>query len=258
VAAADVNGDGRPDLLVATANSVSVLLNQTAPGAATPSFGPAVNFGAGSGPASVAAADVNGDGRPDLVVANQGSNTVSVLLNQTAPGAMPPSFAAAVSSAVGSGPVAVAAADVNGDGCPDLLAANSGANNASVLLNSCRELTLLPPPPATATPTRTPTPTATPTPTPTRTRTPTPSGGPPGAPPFLPPPLAPVPLLPPLVPPPPPPAPPFLPPPPVLPSADAVAPEVPVIPETESGLLLVLALATLGVLAAWRGRRPPR
>jgi hypothetical protein len=43
----------------------------------------------------------------------------------------------------------------------------------------------------------------------------------------------------------------------VLPSADAVAPEVPVIPEAESGGLLVLALAALGVLAWWRGRYPP-
>ena len=43
-------------------------------------FAPPVSFTTGSGPASVVAADVNGDGRPDLIVANAFSNTVSVLL----------------------------------------------------------------------------------------------------------------------------------------------------------------------------------
>ena len=43
-------------------------------------FNPAVNYGAGSAPRSVAVGDFNGDGKPDLVVANTGSNTVSVLL----------------------------------------------------------------------------------------------------------------------------------------------------------------------------------
>jgi hypothetical protein len=57
----------------------------------------------------------------------------------------------------------------------------------------------------------------------------------------------------------PPPAPPFLvPPAPATPSAGAALPEVPVIPEAESGVLLALALATLGTLAGWGGRRPPR
>jgi MYXO-CTERM domain-containing protein len=55
---------------------------------------------------------------------------------------------------------------------------------------------------------------------------------------------------------PPPPAPTFLlPPAPAPPSAGAAPPEVPVIPETESGALLAGALAALGALAAWRGRR---
>ena len=50
----------------------------------------------------VTAADINGDGKPDLIVANNGSNTVSVLLNTTAPGATTASFAAQQTFATGS------------------------------------------------------------------------------------------------------------------------------------------------------------
>jgi hypothetical protein len=72
-----------PDLIVAnvTDNTVSVLLNTTVPGATTPSFAAQQTFFTGSFPLSVTAADVNGDGKPDLIVANSGSNTVSVLLS---------------------------------------------------------------------------------------------------------------------------------------------------------------------------------
>ena len=45
------------------------------------SFGPQTTFGAGSGPYSVAVGDLNGDGKPDLAVANYNDNNVSVLLN---------------------------------------------------------------------------------------------------------------------------------------------------------------------------------
>ena len=49
---------------------MSVLLNTTAPGAATPSFAAKQDFTTGSGPFSVALGDLNGDGKPDLAVAN--------------------------------------------------------------------------------------------------------------------------------------------------------------------------------------------
>ena len=62
-------------------NNVSVLLNTTAPGATTPSFATQPTFPTGTTPQSVTAADVNGDGKPDLIVVNNGDNTVSVLLN---------------------------------------------------------------------------------------------------------------------------------------------------------------------------------
>ncbi len=138
VTAADLNGDGKPDLIVANENSntVSVLLNTTAPGASTPSFAAQTTFATGSNPRSVTAADLNGDGKPDLIVANQGANTVSVLLNTTAPGATAPSFAPQQIFATGSEPVSVTAADLNGDGLPDLIVANLGSNTVSVLLNT--------------------------------------------------------------------------------------------------------------------------
>jgi len=48
---------------------------------ASPLFAaPFQSFDAGDGPSSIAAGDLNGDGEPDLAVANSRSNTVSVLL----------------------------------------------------------------------------------------------------------------------------------------------------------------------------------
>ena len=138
VTAADVNGDGKPDLIVANLddNTVSVLLNTTAPGATTASFATQQIFATGNEPRSVTAADVNGDGRPDLIVANKDDNTVSVLLNTTAPGATTPSFATQQTFATGGEPISVKAGDVNGDGRPDLIVANSDDDTVSVLLNT--------------------------------------------------------------------------------------------------------------------------
>jgi hypothetical protein len=138
IATGDLNGDGRPDLAVVNSDSatVSVLLNTTAPGAATPSFAAQQTFATGNLPLSVAIGDLNGDGRPDLTVANLTSSTVSVLFNTTAPGAATPSFAAQQTFATGGGPWTVAVGDLNGDGRPDLAVANAFEATASVLLNT--------------------------------------------------------------------------------------------------------------------------
>ena len=132
VAAVDVNGDSKPDIIVANygANNVGVLLN-TGNGA----FVAQVTYSTGSSsrPYSVAAADVNGDTKADVIVANYGANNVGVLLN-TGNGA----FVAQVTYSTGSNsrPYSVAAADVNGDSKPDIIVANYGTSNVGVLLNT--------------------------------------------------------------------------------------------------------------------------
>jgi hypothetical protein len=78
----------------------------------------------------VAVGDLNGDGILDVIVANEGSDDVSVLL-----GNGDGSFQAAQNFRVGSGPVSVAMGDFNGDGWPDVVVVNTGSNSALILLN---------------------------------------------------------------------------------------------------------------------------
>ena len=66
---------------------------------------------------------MNGDGKSDLIVANDYSKTVSVLKNNG-----DGTFAAKVDYATGAAPNSVTSADVNGDGKSDLIIANYGSN----------------------------------------------------------------------------------------------------------------------------------
>jgi hypothetical protein len=79
----------------------------------------------------VTAADVNDDGKLDLIVANAGSGTLSVLL-----GNGNGTFGSPTNLTVGTTPIFVTAADVNLDGALDLIATNSGSGNVSVLLGN--------------------------------------------------------------------------------------------------------------------------
>jgi len=141
VAIGDLNGDDWPDLVVGSNDGfgnpcLSVLLNK---GDGT--FEAAVGYSAGYDIRSVAIADVNGDGKPDVIALDQADSTftqsaVAVLL-----GNGDGTLGTAVTYELtigGTNALSLAAADLNGDGKPDLVATDAdtkGNGVINVLLN---------------------------------------------------------------------------------------------------------------------------
>ena len=128
----DLNGDGIADLVVPNSGGNSVFVY---PGLPSGGFGASLDDGngffAGTNPVSVLVADVNGDGRPDLITANKGSNDVSILLNQAAGAGI--TFVQGPRLRVGSGPVALLFDNFNRDNIPDLLVSDSASNDLMLL-----------------------------------------------------------------------------------------------------------------------------
>jgi len=140
VAAADMDSDGRQDLVVAlfSADSVVVLKGDGAGG-----FVAGSSVAAGQGPVAVVVLDVTQDGRPDVVVASALSSTITVLANNGNGG-----FDAVDTVQPGIQPMALTAVDLDADGRMDVAAAlgdgrvavlrtNAGGGLAEAVLVGC-------------------------------------------------------------------------------------------------------------------------
>jgi hypothetical protein len=132
ITAADVNHDGNPDLVVANADggTVTVLLGNGKGQFHEPAGSP---FAAGHLPNDISIADMNGDGNPDLVIADHQSPFLTILLADGKGG-----FRSAPGSPVDvhshPHPHGVVAADFNGDGHPDVVTDSWGTNQIELLL----------------------------------------------------------------------------------------------------------------------------
>ncbi|TSA16360.1 hypothetical protein D4R75_13585, partial [bacterium] len=138
IAMSDLDRDGKPDVILTSSYfAVSVFRNQSVGGSINSgSLAPKVHFATGNFPGTVAIGDLDGDGKPDLAVPNNGSKTVSVFRNQSSRGSISSgSFAEKVDFATGTWPLDVAIGDLDGDGRPDLTVTNNGSASISVFRN---------------------------------------------------------------------------------------------------------------------------
>jgi hypothetical protein len=132
VAVGDINGDGIPDIVTANSvgygsgGTVSVLL-----GKGDGTFGPRTDYDVGDGALIPALADLNGDGRLDIVTANDYGRGMTVLLNNG------DGTFARTDYAPGIGLVtSLAVGDLNGDGHPDIVLGDYSNSKVVVMLNN--------------------------------------------------------------------------------------------------------------------------
>jgi hypothetical protein len=146
--AADINKDGAMDVAMIQTNGTTIETATSVHGSLRVLFNcsgalcaESTTTQVGYWPYEIAARDLNGDFTPDLMVVNSYSDTLSVLSNTTATGAMQSSFTLADYN-VGRMPKALAVADFNGDCLQDVVVSNHMSDfygtppDMSVLVNS--------------------------------------------------------------------------------------------------------------------------
>ncbi len=137
---ADLNSDGKPDLVVSLANrTLSVFPNTITSTTGVATFGTAVSLGTSGSNATGGntVADIDGDGKPDIIRVTGNASTVSVHRNTTSSVGGTPTFATVVTASINSSPISVKVNDLDHNGKPDIVVvSNKTTSNLSILRNT--------------------------------------------------------------------------------------------------------------------------
>ena len=133
LASADFNKDGKLDLAITSTlnNQLDVLLNQTASGGTSFAFAPSISMVTSTGPWGLDVNDIDGDGDPDITVANRNQTTINVFLHNG--NFSSPAFSKSdITTALPTRNIRVG--DLDGDGKPEIAytAFNNSTNSTQV------------------------------------------------------------------------------------------------------------------------------
>lgn len=135
LAVADYNGNRIPDIAVAcnngSAQDLAILSGNGGGG-----FMSSVTFTVGRNPTAIASRDLDGDGKPDIVLAPRTGDTVYVLRNTSVTPGIAFVTGATYNLKTGSAPSALLLDDVTGDSYPELLTANYSDASISVFIGN--------------------------------------------------------------------------------------------------------------------------
>ncbi|MBK8096591.1 MAG: VCBS repeat-containing protein [Planctomycetes bacterium] len=114
-------------------NRVDALIGDGSAGVGNGGFSSSTDEATGTMPRGIVAGDFDENGIQDLAVADQGSNTVTVLIGQGSGGRGDGTFSAAAPMAAGTGPFAIATGDFDADGILDLAVGNYSGSGSGAL-----------------------------------------------------------------------------------------------------------------------------
>ena len=129
----DIDNDGKQDIAVSHYNSNFISIFPGSSSIGTISFGTRIDIPASTNPSYVIFSDLDGDGKPDMIVSNFGAATISFYKNISTTGNI--SFDANIDYSTGDGPALIKAVDLNKDGKKDIIVTNYNSNSFSVFKN---------------------------------------------------------------------------------------------------------------------------